>query len=135
MKNWKYRKIARMVLIDRGYDVSVKPGQGHLPGSRLIAVKAAEAKLTNLRVTLPDRLGAKPLTGEYTLLISTVVGRAKPSYPVPVRDTARMLPMFIGPWRQIRIFCSPEAKEHHPVLRLLSSKSRESLERNAVTLG
>jgi hypothetical protein len=102
---------------------------------RLIAVKAAEAKLTNLRVTLPDRLGAKPLTGEYTLLISTVVGRAKPSYPVPVRDTARMLPMFIGPWRQIRIFCSPEAKEHHPVLRLLSSKSRESLERNAVTLG
>ena len=50
MKNWKYRKIARMVLIDRGYDVSVKPGQGHLPGSRLIAVKAGRKLAVAVKV-------------------------------------------------------------------------------------
>jgi hypothetical protein len=39
MKNSDYRNVARSVLMDRGFDVSVKTGQGYLPGARLIALK------------------------------------------------------------------------------------------------
>jgi hypothetical protein len=39
MKSSDYRIVARSVLMDRGFDVSVKTGQGYLPGARLIAVK------------------------------------------------------------------------------------------------
>jgi hypothetical protein len=42
MKNAHYRVIARSVLMDRGFDVRLKPGQGYLPGSRVIAMKAGE---------------------------------------------------------------------------------------------
>jgi len=42
MKNAHYRVVARSVLMDRGFDVRLKPGQGYLPGSRVIAMKADE---------------------------------------------------------------------------------------------
>src|SRR3954465_5743187 len=42
MKNAQYRVIGRSVLMDRGFDVRLKPGQGYLPGSRAIAMKAGE---------------------------------------------------------------------------------------------
>jgi hypothetical protein len=42
MKNSDYRTIARSVLMDRGFDVRVKPGQGYLPGARVIAAKAGK---------------------------------------------------------------------------------------------
>src|ERR1700722_13287666 len=42
MKSSMYRRVARSVLIDEGYDVRLKPGQGYLPGSRVILAKAGE---------------------------------------------------------------------------------------------
>jgi len=39
MQNSFLRNVARLVLMDRGFDVRVKTGQGYLPGARLIAVK------------------------------------------------------------------------------------------------
>jgi hypothetical protein len=42
MKSADYRVVARSVLMDRGFDVRLKPGQGYLPGSRAIAMKAGE---------------------------------------------------------------------------------------------
>jgi hypothetical protein len=42
MKNSLYRIVGRTVLMDRGYDVRVKPGQGYLPGARVIAVKGGK---------------------------------------------------------------------------------------------
>jgi hypothetical protein len=36
------RNVARLVLMDRGFDVRVKIGQGYLPGARLIAVKGRD---------------------------------------------------------------------------------------------
>jgi hypothetical protein len=42
MKSSMYRQVARSVLIDEGYDVRLKPGQGYLPGSRVILAKAGE---------------------------------------------------------------------------------------------
>jgi hypothetical protein len=42
MQNSVYRAVARSVLIDRGFDVHVKPGQGYLPGARVIAMKAGK---------------------------------------------------------------------------------------------
>jgi hypothetical protein len=42
MNNSEYRAVARSVLVDRGFDVRVKSGQGYLPGSRLIAAKAGK---------------------------------------------------------------------------------------------
>jgi hypothetical protein len=42
MKNSHYRVVARSVLMDRGFDVRLKPGQGYLPGSRVIAMKAGK---------------------------------------------------------------------------------------------
>ena len=42
MQNSVYRAIGRSVLIDRGFDVHVKPGQGYLPGARVIAMKAGK---------------------------------------------------------------------------------------------
>lgn len=40
MKNSDYRNVARAVLKEKGYDVQIKPGQGYLPGARLIATRA-----------------------------------------------------------------------------------------------
>jgi hypothetical protein len=42
MKNSHYRIVGRTVLMDRGYDVRIEPGQGYLPGARVIAVKGGE---------------------------------------------------------------------------------------------
>jgi hypothetical protein len=42
MQNSLYRIVGRTVLMDRGYDVRVKPGQGYLPGARVVAVKAGK---------------------------------------------------------------------------------------------
>lgn len=42
MKNADYRVVARSLLMDRGFDVRLKTGQGYLPGSRVIAMKAGE---------------------------------------------------------------------------------------------
>ena len=44
MKSSMYRRVARSVLMDEGYDVRLKPGQGYLPGSRVILAKAGEKK-------------------------------------------------------------------------------------------
>ena len=42
MKSSDFRIIGRSVLKDRGFDVRVKPGQGYLPGARVIASKAGK---------------------------------------------------------------------------------------------
>jgi hypothetical protein len=42
MKSSVYRQVGRSVLMDQGYDVRLKPGQGYLPGSRVILAKAGE---------------------------------------------------------------------------------------------
>ena len=39
LKSSLLRKAARSVLVDRGFEVRVKPGQGYLPGSRVVAEK------------------------------------------------------------------------------------------------
>jgi hypothetical protein len=43
MKNASYRVVARSVLKERGFDVRVNPGQGYLPGARLIASRAGQS--------------------------------------------------------------------------------------------
>ena len=42
MKDSSLRVVARNVLRQRGYEVSVKPGQGYLPGARLMARRRKE---------------------------------------------------------------------------------------------
>jgi hypothetical protein len=42
MKDSNLRVVARNVLRQRGYEVSVKPGQGYLPGARLMARRRNE---------------------------------------------------------------------------------------------
>lgn len=42
MKNAEYRLVARSVLKDRGFDVRIAPGQGYLPGARLVAARAGK---------------------------------------------------------------------------------------------
>jgi hypothetical protein len=39
IKSSQLRTVAQAVLIDRGFEVRAKPGQGYLPGSRLVAKK------------------------------------------------------------------------------------------------
>ena len=39
MKSSLLRAAARSVLVDRGFEVRLKPGQGYLPGSRVVAEK------------------------------------------------------------------------------------------------
>jgi hypothetical protein len=39
MKNSDYRRVAFSYLEDRGFDVRIAPGQGYLPGSRLVATR------------------------------------------------------------------------------------------------
>jgi hypothetical protein len=43
IKNASYRLVGRSVLQERGYDVRVNPGQGYLPGARLIASRKGQA--------------------------------------------------------------------------------------------
>lgn len=42
MRNSDYRIVARSILKDRGFDVRIAPGQGYLPGARLVAAKAGK---------------------------------------------------------------------------------------------
>jgi hypothetical protein len=42
MKNSLLRNVGRAVLMERGYDVQVNPGQGYLPGARLSAAKGGK---------------------------------------------------------------------------------------------
>jgi hypothetical protein len=48
MKRSSLRAVARSVLVDRGYEVRVNPGQGYLPGSRVVAEK--DGKKINVAV-------------------------------------------------------------------------------------
>jgi hypothetical protein len=48
LKSSLLRKAARSVLVDRGFEVRVKPGQGYLPGSRVVAEK--DGKKTDVAV-------------------------------------------------------------------------------------
>jgi len=48
IKSSLLRKAARSVLVDRGFEVRVRPGQGYLPGSRVVAEK--DGKKTEVAV-------------------------------------------------------------------------------------
>src|SRR5262249_47401426 len=86
----------------------------------LIAGMAAQ-KNQMLRVTTPEQLGTKPLTGQPALLLSLVVDRADPCFPYPLSDISTIAPMLIGNYNGIEVFCSPTVAEHHPLLRILNT--------------
>jgi hypothetical protein len=86
--------------------------------SFLIAKMAAKEKL-RFPVATPELLGTRPGTGQPTLLLSLVADRADPSFPYPLSDVTELIPMLIGDYKAIEIFCSPAVAEHHPLVRLL----------------
>jgi hypothetical protein len=45
------RVAARSVLVDRGFEVRVKPGQGYLPGSRVVAEKNGEEMVVAVKAS------------------------------------------------------------------------------------
>jgi hypothetical protein len=51
IKSSLLRLVAQAVLIDRGFEVSVKPGQGYLPGSRLVAKKNGKRTIVAVKAS------------------------------------------------------------------------------------
>lgn len=89
--------------------------------SHLIAWKLHERKLRNVRVVPLDSLGEIDWSKEDGLLFSAVVESAGPSFsfPFPMNEPAQLLPILVGPQRELHVFCSDAARRTHPVLRLL----------------
>jgi hypothetical protein len=89
--------------------------------SHLIAGKLHERKLQNVRVVPLDGLGEVDWSKEEGLLFSAVVESAGPSFsfPYPMNEPARLMPILVGQQRELHIFCSDAARRAHPVLRLL----------------
>lgn len=89
----------------------------------LLSELAEEEHLENLRVLSLERLGneGSASTARH-LLISTVVGKGAPTYPYPMNESGRLLPLLVGPYSRIDVFASPEALRHHPLLRSLANE-------------
>ncbi len=89
--------------------------------SHLIAEKLHERKLQNVRVVPLDGLGEVDWSKEEGLLFSAVVETARPSFsfPYPMNEPARLMPVLVGQQRELHVFCSDAARRAHPVLRLL----------------
>jgi hypothetical protein len=51
MKSSQLRTIARSVLVDRDFEVRVKPGQGYLPGSRLVAERNGKQTIVAVKAS------------------------------------------------------------------------------------
>ena len=51
IKSSLLRTVGRAVLVDRGFEVRVKPGQGYLPGSRLVAKKNGKQTIVAVKAS------------------------------------------------------------------------------------
>jgi hypothetical protein len=88
---------------------------------RAIAATAAAARVENLRVALPIRLGQREYSSPPDLILSIAVPTATMATSWPLSDLGWLAPMLIGNWAQITIVCAPEVAGYHPVIRHLGS--------------
>jgi hypothetical protein len=85
---------------------------------RVLARAASKKKLENLRVVSPERLGQKVFGREITLLVSLAATESQQVSGWPFNDISRLIPIFVGEWTAIDIFCSAEMNDH-PFVRLM----------------
>jgi hypothetical protein len=85
---------------------------------RALAKAATKQKLDNLRVVSPERLGQKVFGREITLLVSLAATEPQQVAGWPFNDVSRLVPIFVGEWAAIHVFCSP-AMSDHPFTRLM----------------
>jgi len=85
---------------------------------RAIAKAVTQQKLENLRVVSPERLGQKVFGREITLLISLAATEPHQVAGWPFNDVSRLMPIFVGEWAEIHVFCSP-SMSGHPFIRLM----------------
>jgi hypothetical protein len=79
---------------------------------RTIAVAARAARLDNLRVILPERVTWKAQAERNDLLLSLSVTRIEDVARWPYTHPGHMLPLLVGDWQRIDLFCSPAMSEH-----------------------
>src|SRR5689334_4366668 len=74
---------------------------------RLMArIAVAQGKSENFRVVAPERLGQKVFGREITLLVSFAAIESQQIAGWPFNDIGRLMPIFVGEWTMIHVFCS-----------------------------
>lgn len=87
-------------------------------------VLARMANLENLRVVSPERLGQKIFGREITLLVSLAATESQQVAGWPFNDVSRLIPIFVGEWNAIHVFCSSEMSGH-PFIKLMEAQVAE----------
>jgi hypothetical protein len=86
---------------------------------RTVAAEASAAKIENLRVHLPERVPWKAQAERSVLLVSLAVTDSEGVAHWPYNHPGNMLPLLVGNWQRIEVFCSPAMAEH-PIVSALS---------------
>jgi hypothetical protein len=110
------RTIARAVLVKRGFEVRVKPGQGYLPGSRVVAesneekidfaVKASKERVISFTRQPDDRW--RTLYAVDQVLVIVPAEHDADSAEVMAFDRDKLIAAFDRAWKALK-------KEKHPV--------------------
>jgi hypothetical protein len=89
---------------------------------RMLARAAASKGLDNLRVVSPERLGQKVFNREISLIVSLAATEAQQVAGWPFSDVSRLVPIFVGDWNTVHVFCSREMRSH-PFIQLMELQS------------
>jgi hypothetical protein len=91
---------------------------------RAIAAAAHSEGLENLRVLVPERVTWKPQADRLDLLLSLAVTGVEGVAQWPYTHPGHLLPLLVGDWRRIDVFCSPAMVEHPLISAICEAKQR-----------
>jgi hypothetical protein len=90
---------------------------------RALSTASVAQGLENIRIVTAERLGQKVFNRDIDLLISFVAVTRRHVEGWPFSDLGRVLPLFVGPWRKLHVFCSPLVQSH-PLIERLNLEER-----------
>ena len=90
---------------------------------RALSTASVAHGLDNMRIVAAERLGQKVFNRDIDLLISLVATTRRHVEGWPFSNLGRLLPLFVGQWRRLHVFCSPLVRSH-PVIERLNLEER-----------
>jgi hypothetical protein len=97
-------------------------------GQCVALAKATSEEGISLPVYAPNTLSTRFSGEQAVLLISMVTDQSHEHFPHPLDDPRSVLPLLVGNWKRIEIFCSTHVASHYPLIQILQ-KNGESTPR------
>jgi hypothetical protein len=118
---------ARIVVFAKENSLTPMAAVAPFPAMALEIARLAEAEeVSNLDVWTLEAFANHAQHRERVVLFPFTLGKPGPTYPPPLNDITNLAPLFVSEAKELRIFASPEAIQHHPLLRRLAKATGAS---------